>query len=215
MESSQMSSEWPENQAAGASKCSTSPDCWKVLLVDDDVAVHQVTRMVMSEFLFDGRPLAFLSAYSGAEACDTMRNNPDIALVLLDVVMEHDQAGLDVIHYIRRKLKNNRARIVLRTGRPENAPEDDIVRRYDIHDYKDKTELTKAKLVTLFFSALRSYRDILAQWAQPHKTTGKAAPLVETAATFPFTNEVLIPSIAHEISTLLGGCVSSLSLLRE
>lgn len=133
---------------------------WKVMIVDDDKAVHQVTKMVMSGFRFDDRPVQFLSAFSGREAKDLIAEEDDVALILLDVVMESDDAGLEVARYIRQELHNNITRIVLRTGQPGQAPEDDVIRNYDINDYKDKTELTKTKLVTLFYSALRSYRDI-------------------------------------------------------
>lgn len=133
---------------------------WKIMIVDDDPAVHQVTKMVMSGFSFDDRSVKFLSAFSGREAKDMIAEEDDVALILLDVVMEEDDAGLDVARYIRQELHNNITRIVLRTGQPGQAPEDDVIRNYDINDYKDKTELTKTKLVTLFYSALRSYRDI-------------------------------------------------------
>jgi len=73
---------------------------WKILIADDDAAVHQVTKMVMAGFQFDDKPVQFISAFSGKEACQVMDQHPDIALVLLDVVMEDDQAGLDVARYI-------------------------------------------------------------------------------------------------------------------
>lgn len=149
-----------DDQASNSRDAVVTDKPWKVMIVDDDPAVHQVTRMVMSGFSFDDRPVRFLSAYSGREAKDMIAEEDDVALVLLDVVMEEDDAGLEVARYIRQELHNNVTRIVLRTGQPGQAPEDDVIRNYDINDYKDKTELTKTKLVTLFYSALRSYRDI-------------------------------------------------------
>ncbi|OPX56240.1 Response regulator c-di-GMP phosphodiesterase, RpfG family, contains REC and HD-GYP domains [Oceanospirillum multiglobuliferum] len=149
-----------EQSSATTPKEVISEKPWKVMIVDDDKAVHQVTKMVMSGFRFDDRPVQFLSAFSGREAKDMIAEEEDIALILLDVVMESDDAGLEVARYIRQELHNNITRIVLRTGQPGQAPEDDVIRNYDINDYKDKTELTKTKLVTLFYSALRSYRDI-------------------------------------------------------
>jgi response regulator RpfG family c-di-GMP phosphodiesterase len=133
---------------------------WKVMIVDDERAVHDVTRLALQGFAFAGRGLRFISCHSGAEAKAAMRDHPDTALVLLDVVMEHEHAGLDVVHYIRDELRNGRARIVLRTGQPGEAPERDVIARYDINDYKEKTELTANKLFTLFYSTLRAYRDI-------------------------------------------------------
>jgi len=135
-------------------------DPWVVMIVDDDVAVHQVTQLVMSGFEFAGRRLLFLDAYSAAEAREMLKSRSDIALILLDVVMEHEHAGLELAKYIREELGNTHSRIVLRTGQPGQAPEEDVIKTYDINDYKEKTELTKRKLITVFYSALRSYRDI-------------------------------------------------------
>jgi response regulator RpfG family c-di-GMP phosphodiesterase len=134
---------------------------WKVLIVDDEEEVHRVTRLVLQHFEFDGRGLALLHARSGAEACRMLADQPDIALVLLDVVMEDDHAGLEVVRHIREQLGNKLIRIVLRTGQPGQAPEHEVIAAYDINDYKEKTELTSQKLKTLLFSSLRSYRDLL------------------------------------------------------
>lgn len=116
--------------------------------------------MTLAQFLFDNKPIEFLHAYTGTEAKAIMANEPDIALILLDVVMETDSAGLDVVRYVRTELHNQQVRIVLRTGQPGQAPEDDVVANFDINDYKDKTELTSQKLRTLIRASLRSYRDI-------------------------------------------------------
>lgn len=133
---------------------------WRILIADDEPDVHRITRMVLSGFQFDGRRLELLSAYSGEEACQIMAQNQDIAMILLDVVMEDDHAGLNVARYIREELRNRYTRIVLRTGQPGQAPEHEVIRTYDINDYKDKTELTTTKLNTLMYATLRSYRDI-------------------------------------------------------
>lgn len=135
---------------------------WKLLIVDDEPSVHEVTRLTLSSFEFEGGRLEFLSAYSAAEARRQLQEHPDIALVLLDVVMESDHAGLQLAHHIRRELGNSQVRIVLRTGQPGQAPEEQVVRDYDINDYREKTELTRRKFYTTVYSALRSYRDIIA-----------------------------------------------------
>jgi response regulator RpfG family c-di-GMP phosphodiesterase len=137
-----------------------SASAWVVLVVDDDEEVHRVTKMVLNHFQFDGAPIEILSAYSAEEAKIIFQNRTDIALSILDVVMETDQAGLDLAKYIRVDLENHLTRIVLRTGQPGQAPEERVIRDYDINDYKDKTELTTTKLTTLLYSALRSYRDL-------------------------------------------------------
>jgi response regulator RpfG family c-di-GMP phosphodiesterase len=134
---------------------------WKVLLVDDEPEIHEVTRLVLSGFQFEGRPLLILSATTAAEAKEMLSEFDDIAVILLDVVMESDQAGLHLVQYIRQELGNHNVRIVLRTGEPGQAPEHEVITRYDINDYKEKTELTAQKLATTMFASLRAYRDIM------------------------------------------------------
>ena len=134
---------------------------WKVLIADDEPEVHHVTRLVLGGFRFESRPLQFLSAHSAAEAFEIMREHPDIAVLLLDVVMETENAGLDVVRRIREELGNKRVRIVLRTGQPGQAPEQSVISAYDINDYKEKTELTASRFHTTLFVALRGYRDLM------------------------------------------------------
>ncbi len=130
---------------------------WKVAVIDDDAAVHDGTRFALSDYALDGRGLELLSARSAAEGRALMRDHADMAVVLLDVVMESDQAGLDLVNYVRKDLGNELVRIILRTGQPGQAPEQRIVVDYDINDYKAKTELTAEKLFTSMTAALRSY----------------------------------------------------------
>jgi putative nucleotidyltransferase with HDIG domain len=134
---------------------------WKVLIVDDEPEVHQVTRLVLSGFRFESRALQFISAYSASEAREQMRLHPDVAVILLDVVMETEHAGLDVVRTVREDLGNRVVRIVLRTGQPGQAPEQNIIATYDINDYKEKTELTAQRLSTTLYVALRGYRDLM------------------------------------------------------
>src|SRR6185437_13860978 len=119
---------------------------WKVAVIDDDPAVHDGTRFALSDYSLNEQGLEFLSAYSGAEGRRLMRDNSDVAAVLLDVIMETDDAGLDLVEYIRNELKNETVRIILRTGQPGQAPERRVIVDYDINDYKAKTELTADKL---------------------------------------------------------------------
>ena len=134
---------------------------WKIIIIDDDPGMHDVTKLTLADFEFAGRGLSFISCYSGTEAKDVLADHQDAALILLDVVMETEHAGLQVVQYIREELNNWRSRIVLRTGQPGQAPERKVIANYDINDYKEKTDLTATKLFTLLCSALRSYRDII------------------------------------------------------
>lgn len=133
---------------------------WKVLVVDDEAAVHDVTRLALATFTFEGRALRLLSAYSAAEARAMLTEHPDTAVILLDVVMETDGAGLDFVHHVRTVEKNHLVRIILRTGQPGHAPENRVIVEYDINDYKHKADLTAQRLFTAVIGALRSYRDL-------------------------------------------------------
>src|SRR5512141_1403902 len=133
---------------------------WKIAVIDDDPAVHEGTRFALSDYNLHGQTLEILSAYSAAEGRKLMRAHPDIAAVLLDVIMETDAAGLDLVEYIRNELRNETVRIILRTGQPGQAPEREVILRYDINDYKAKTELTADKLFTTLTAALRSHEQL-------------------------------------------------------
>lgn len=180
----------------------TIDDTWKVLIADDEPDVHKVTRMVLHNFSFDGLKLELISAYSGQEAKDIMAARDDIALAILDVVMEDEHAGLEVARYIREDLNNRYTRLVLRTGQPGQAPENEVIRNYDINDYKDKTELTTTKLNTLLYATLRSYRDICT--LNQHR---KGLEGVLRASTEVFGSGTLTKfasAVLSQITTLLG-----------
>ena len=135
---------------------------WRILVVDDDPEVHSVTELALRGVSFLDRPIAFLHAHSAAEAAEVLARHGDVALILLDVVMETDDAGLRFVQLVRGEMKNRKVRIVLRTGQPGQAPENEVILRYDINDYKAKTELTQQKLFSTVITALRGYQDLLA-----------------------------------------------------
>ncbi len=178
----------PGKSAPAGSAPALAP--WKVLIVDDDVDVHVVTKFSLSNACFLGRRLSFLHAYSGEEALTTLRNTPDVALVLLDVIMETSDAGLRVARLIRDTLHNDLVRIVLRTGQPGQALEHSIILDYDINDFWCKTDLTTRKLFTTVISSLRAYagleaadRKLRAAQAQLAQTAQELAVLDQHAVT--------------------------------
>jgi response regulator RpfG family c-di-GMP phosphodiesterase len=157
------SEDWLIDDAAEPAKKPSGPDDrpMRILIVDDEIDVHSVTRLALRNVTFKGRPLELMSAYSGAEAFDVLEKNGDIALVLLDVVMETEDAGLRLVGRIRDELHNHLVRIVLRTGQPGQAPEQQVIIDYDINDYKAKTELTTQKLFTTVIASMRAYESLL------------------------------------------------------
>ena len=133
---------------------------WRVLIVDDEPDVHQATLLALKGVAIEGRQLEFVHAFSAAEARACLRQHKDLSVVLLDVVMESNDAGLQLIDYVRNELANRALRFILRTGQPGYAPEIDTIRSYDINDYKTKSELTRVRLFTSLTVAIRSYWQI-------------------------------------------------------
>ncbi len=130
---------------------------WRIMIVDDDAEVHNATLFALQDIRIDGRPLHFIHAYSAEEAIAAIETDEDVAVAVLDVVMEHESAGLDLIKKIRHDLGRSAMRIILRTGQPGYAPEMRVIREYDINDYKTKSELTRVRLLTTLTTAVRSY----------------------------------------------------------
>ncbi len=133
---------------------------WQVLVVDDEPEVHTISQLVLRDVVYRGRALRLLHAYCAAEAWQQLQANGDIAVILLDVVMESDDAGLQLVREIRETLGNTDVRIILRTGQPGMAPEREVIDRYEIDDYKCKADLTSQQLYTSIVVALRAFEYI-------------------------------------------------------
>lgn len=150
----------PSCQSTSAIEKVISNGTWKILIVDDEPEVHAVTRLSASDLIFDGKKVEFMSAMSGQQARSILTEHPDIAVVLIDVVMETEDAGLRLVDYIRQELDNQQIRLIIRTGQPGVAPESYVVEHYDIDDYKDKTQLTAQRLCTTLRTTLKIYKEI-------------------------------------------------------
>jgi len=151
----------PEAEESDADRFARNSEPWKVLIVDDDTMIHDATRLALAGLIFNGRPLKLFNEYSGESALRLLRHEPSIAVILLDVVMEHTNSGLEVVKRVRNDLKNRLVRIILRTGQPGYTPEQVVTAEYDINDYKEKSELTQPKLISAVTLALRGYSDLL------------------------------------------------------
>jgi diguanylate cyclase (GGDEF)-like protein len=142
-------------------ECSvTKEPVWRLMVIDDEPDVHRATTFALAGVKILGRSLQFLHAYSASEATEMLRAEHDIAVVLLDVVMEREDAGLALVKTIRQDFKLTELRIILRTGQPGYAPEIETIHDFDINDYKTKSELTRTKLYATVTAALRAYEQI-------------------------------------------------------
>src|SRR3954471_9663752 len=196
----------------------TSPDeaplpAWKVAVIDDDPAVHDGTRFALFDYNLNGQGVELLSAYSAEEGCELLRQVPDVAVVLLDVVMETDDAGLALVDFIRTELKNETVRIILRTGQPGQAPERRVIVDYDINDYKAKTELTADKLFTALTAALRGYQ----QLQRLVETRRGLEMIIDGASTlYDFKSmQLLAEGVLTQIASLLKVDCAGILVLRE
>ena len=186
---------------------------WKVAVIDDDPAVHEGTRFALYDYKLGGQGLEILSAHSAREGRKLLAEHPDIAVVLRDVVMETETAGLDLVSYVRSELRNDTVRIILRTGQPGQAPERRVIVDYDINDYKAKTELTADKLFTSMTAALRSYQ----QLQRMLETRRGLEIIIEAASTlFDFRSmQRLAEGVLTQLASLLEVDCAGILVLRE
>lgn len=133
----------------------------KILIVDDDQSIHDISNIAINSMYFSDFELKIYSAYSAQEAKETLQNEVDIALALVDVVMETPQAGLELVNYIRKNLKNKLIRLIIRTGQADDFPQMQVIQQYDINDFKEKTELTIEKLYTTIRSSIKQYEQLI------------------------------------------------------
>ncbi len=187
-------------------KPSVAPtESWKVLIVDDEPEVHTLTKLNLHSIGFRGGSIDFLSAYSAKQAEEILSENSEIAVILLDVVMESDNSGLKLVDKIRNEMGNSKIRIILRTGQPGQAPEAEVVLKYDINDYRSKTELTQERMITTIIGALRNYADMQnLEHGERHRRYIEA----KSAA-----RSLFLASVSHEIRTPMHGILGTLELL--
>ncbi|GHG05445.1 two-component system response regulator [Thalassotalea marina] len=167
---------------------------WIIGIIDDEPSVHEVTILALKNVTIYGRELKFVSAYSEKEGFELIKQYPEMAVVLLDVVMETDDAGLQLVEKIRQQLNNSSLQIILRTGQPGYAPEEDIIIRYDINAYKTKGELTRSRLFTSVATSIRSYQHLTALEKSRtglRKVIQASASLMQERSVYEFSSGVL------------------------
>lgn len=134
---------------------------YKILIVDDDQSIHDITNMAFKSMQFSDFELEVYSAYSGPEARIMLEQHNDIALALIDVVMDTPEAGLELVNYIRNDLENKLIRLIIRTGQANDFPQMHVIQHYDINDFKEKTELTLERLYTTIRTSIKQYEQLL------------------------------------------------------
>ncbi|MBM83678.1 MAG: hypothetical protein CMJ78_24225 [Planctomycetaceae bacterium] len=133
----------------------------RILVVDDEPDIFSITRLSLRGMKFGGRGVELVQATSGTEAVKMMREQPLTSVILLDVVMESQTAGLDACNAVRNDLGNRMTRILLRTGQPGIAPEKQAIDEYDIDGYLLKTELSSTRLYAAVRTALKAFEELV------------------------------------------------------
>lgn len=137
------------------------PERHRILVVDDEPDVFTLTRLSLRQMQYREHGVELVQATSGAACIAELQAHPDTSVILLDVVMESEHAGLDACRAIRQQLGNKLVRILLRTGQPGIAPEKQAIDDYDIDGYLLKTELTTTRLYAAVRTALKAYEELV------------------------------------------------------
>ncbi|GGK06235.1 GGDEF/EAL domain-containing response regulator [Pseudomonas matsuisoli] len=138
----------------------TRPAVWQVLAVDDDADFQNAMAFALADLELLGAPIELTQAYSYREAAMILGERHDIAVVLLDVVMETEDAGFRLVRTLREVIGNAEARVVMLTGEPGMAPARAVMQECDINDYWTKSELSSERLSTVLTAAFRSYSQL-------------------------------------------------------
>ncbi len=134
---------------------------WKILIVDDEEFIHDNLEMNLEDLIYDNKNIRFLHAFSAKEAKDVLLHNPDIAIIILDVMMEENNSGLNFVKLVRQEIKNQDVRIILHTGQPGIAPKKEVSQEYIIDGYLDKNISDNDDCYVAIRIALRSYQEKL------------------------------------------------------
>lgn len=210
----------PDEEAVAS--LGTAP--WKVLVADDDPDVHAATQFALNGLTLLDRSVQLLKAQSAHDARALFLAEPDIALALVDIVMESEKAGLDLVRWVRGAHGNAKTRIVMRTGQAANLPEDTVVKEYEIDDFREKSEMTSQKLRTLVLSKLRAYNDLCIIDAQRQAlqlaVEDRTRQLVSAQEKLMQSDKLasigqLAAGVAHEINNPIGYVFSNFGTLQS
>ena len=181
----------------------------KVIIADDERDIHTTTEVSLRSLTYQNRRIEFVAAYSGREAVEAVRANPQAAVILLDVVMENDHAGLDACREIRDVLGNHFIRILLRTGQPGVAPERTVIRDYDIDGYLPKADLTSMRLFTAVRTSVKANVELME--LERHR---RSLAAIHDCASALRSYEPIEVSLERILSTAQVICPSSLAVLQ-
>lgn len=135
-------------------------DNWKVLIVDENDFTHVDIKENINNLKFENKYINFYDAYTVGEAISILREENDMALVLINVDIETKDYGLKLVKHIRETLNLIDIRILLMIEDKDDSFKEDTILDYDINGCGEKSSFIYKKVKTEIVSALRCYRDI-------------------------------------------------------
>mgnify|MGYP006428803977 CR=1 FL=1 len=129
----------------------------RILVVDDDEDIQLVTGMVLRKLGSQLGPIVPERAFSASEAIIRLTPHPPhIDLVLLDIVMETQDAGYLVIEHIDSLPEKHRPKVIIRSGQAELRVEPLPSLPNFVIGLHSKTDLDAGELGQLVLKALEA-----------------------------------------------------------
>lgn len=183
--------------------CIEKTTIWNILSVEDSTDYQAALVSSLNAITLPPHTcLKIHTAQSAYQASKILNSCHNIGLILLDVVMEEDDAGLRLVSIIREEIGDASVRIVLLTGQPGFAPEQEVMQSLDIDEYWNKSDINEDKLKTIVYSNMRTwaYMRELTEARQGLQIVLDAARSINSRYDLPsFTRTVL-----SEIGNILG-----------
>jgi diguanylate cyclase (GGDEF)-like protein len=157
---------------------------WRGLVVDDDEGSHRAVALALDGFFVFGSPVVLDCASSAAQAKAMLSGEPVYAFALIDVMMERREAGLELVDWIREQPTLAALRVAMRSGYSGAMSAGEIIQKYDISDFRAKSELSSSQLLAVVASMARSWLEVsaaiageraMAAWARGAQDLAQAA----------------------------------------
>lgn len=143
-----------------------APQPPQILIVDDQPDIQLLTRMSLKRLRHHQLQPVIEVASSGAEAVAWLKAHPQTQVVIMDIIMETNRAGLDAIEAIR--AFNQEVQIIVHTAQAAEFSDLDVVQHYAVDGYCQKGFSGQNQLYTAVLLALRHYDQLQQLKAERH-----------------------------------------------
>ncbi len=131
-------------------------DCWSVLVVDDDPVVRHLTRENLRGVDVDGLPLE-IDACENTDAARKLIAATEYALIIMDVAIETEFAGLDLVEELKRSPGVGFTQVVVQSATPMTERSGRQAGMSGIADYWRKGEIAPLRMQVLVRGLVRAY----------------------------------------------------------